>query len=77
MGAGGCTWVGCQEMNGAPQLTKTGEQWACLCPMHESMLTRACDTSAPTWNPKTVVGVWIKAQGGPEAAARRAFGKYS
>lgn len=62
-----CTWVACTADGEYPHLDRNGESWCLLCKSHDFTLKKVLESdSAPN-----IMGAWIKAQGGPEAAAKR------
>jgi hypothetical protein len=67
MSANGCTWEGCDKLATKPQIAKDGEQWANLCDEHAAKV----DAAAMDTRPGAILSTWIRAQGGPKAAARR------
>jgi len=64
-----CSWQGCREPEGTPQLDRNGRPWACLCGPHTEELLLAISAG-----PRKMMAAWIKAQGGPGAAADRMMG---
>jgi hypothetical protein len=61
-----CTWEGCHLTASKPQMAKDGKQWANLCEAHDRQLSESFAKPVPVW-----LAAWVKAQGGPKAAADR------
>jgi hypothetical protein len=59
-----CTWSNCRSLGCKPQIGKDGRQWALLCIAHDMQLKRELEEA----NVRTLMGSWVKAQGGAEAA---------
>ncbi len=69
-----CTWKGkvtgpCAKEAVHDQRAKDGEVWAQLCDEHEATLERNIQSGEP----KQIIGSWIAAGGGYEAAAKRSM----
>lgn len=62
-----CTWHGCSEAAAKTQHDRDGKPWAELCARHALEL----DAAVTSGKPKDLCRAWVRAQGGPEAAAKR------
>ena len=65
-----CTWVDCQNDAKHPQHDSNGELWANLCDEHNEQFNIATDSPEP----KRLLSVWVKAQGGAKEATKRMMG---
>ena len=66
-----CTWVGCTEEATNPQLDKTGKPWANLCKEHHAAIEAGM---GEPFDPKKLLGNWVKAHGGADKLARKMTG---
>lgn len=71
-----CTWMGknderCDAEATYPQIGKDGEQWASLCTKHHEQV----EAAITDFDPRKLLGNWVRAQGGAKAAARRMMGE--
>lgn len=66
-----CTWFCCSSHGVHPHVDRQGKEWAFLCPAHHAELVAAVDPSTPNWTARGNLAAWVKAQGGPQAAAAR------
>lgn len=66
-----CTWINCESEAKYPQIAEDGDVWANLCDTHNQEL----DSSLDSTNPKILLSVWVKAQGGAKRAAQRTLGQ--
>jgi hypothetical protein len=62
-----CTWEGCTAPSTMPVHDRDGRPWAYLCDEHSARL----DAAIASGSPGRTVAAWIRAQGGPRAAADR------
>lgn len=62
-----CTWEGCAGSGLHPQLDANGKPWARLCETHHNRLAEILSGS----DARKILSVWVRAQGGPRAAAAR------
>lgn len=65
--AASCSWKDCTAAATHPQLAKDGTVWANLCTVHRDELERGLANP----DPRTILRVWIYAQGGARPAAAR------
>jgi hypothetical protein len=64
---GPCKWEGCTAPATFAEADKQGKPWTRLCIAHHNQLEQTLAAGkAPA-----IMAVWIKAQGGPKAAAAR------
>lgn len=66
-----CTWVMCDASAEYPRVSSDGEEWCRLCKSHDFTLEQVLTSG----NPANILGAWVKAQGGADAAAKRTEGK--
>lgn len=64
-----CTWKDCNKEGSIPQLDTSKKQWAFLCQEHHDEIESSI--SSKPFNPKRLLSVWIKAQGGAKAVSER------
>lgn len=66
-----CTWMGeqgrCEAIATHPEVAKDGSQWANLCDEHFEEVERALTN----FDARKLLANWVRAQGGPKAAAAR------
>lgn len=65
-----CTWKDCNREAVKTQKDKNGQSWAHLCQKHHDEL----ESSLTGKDIKKLLGAWVKARGGAEAAAKQLFG---
>jgi hypothetical protein len=72
-----CSWDGCENAGVYRQKATDGEQWAFLCETHNGKVDGSIDAALKEpseVNIKTLLGSWVKAQGGAKAATDRVLG---
>ncbi len=62
-----CTWKDCEKDAKVPQYDKDKKEWANLCQKHHDEI----EDCIKNFNPKKMLGCWVKAQGGAKKAANR------
>lgn len=62
-----CTYVRCTAEARHPKTGKDGKVWCQLCDAHSAEFERVVKAG----DGRQIVGIWVRAQGGAEAAAAR------
>jgi hypothetical protein len=66
-----CTWKDCPNEAKHPQVASDEQEWANLCDEHKSELDWSILQTGETQDIRSLMSVWIKAQGGAKKAAKR------